>query len=216
MWITLQNVDNFLKSGNLRFSFDENRIFQLYRNPFIQCTLRTNLDHYVIGQIFMSFKKSTFFFAIVFLSLSVNQLRAQQLKVIKFSDLQQIMEAQDDKLKVINFWATWCGPCVKELPQFESLQAKYKERGLEMILISFDFVEQIGKANKFAADRNLKSTLYLLDETDYNSFIDKVHPSWSGAIPATLMIDSRNGKKAFFEKEFHEGELEKTYLDFVN
>lgn len=160
--------------------------------------------------------KFSFLLALTVFVLMFNSAIGQELKVIKYPDLAKIMDAKDKKIKVINFWATWCAPCVKELPQFEALKEKYQEQGMEMILVSFDFVEKLEKANQFAVKKDLKSTLYLLDETDYNSFIDKIDPSWSGAIPATLMIDNRNGKRAFYEKEFHEGELEKTYLDFVN
>lgn len=166
--------------------------------------------------MFNSAPKFQLYILIIFVLCLAKSSVAQELKVIKYTDLAKIIESKEGDLKVINFWATWCRPCVKELPQFEALQEKYQSKGLEMILVSFDFVEQLEKANKFASSKGLKSTLYLLDETDYNAFIDKIDPSWSGAIPATLMIDNRNDKRAFFEKEFHEGELETTFIDFVN
>lgn len=146
-------------------------------------------------------------------SFTVSDLVGQDIKVIKYPDLEKIIAEKSDKTKIINFWATWCGPCIKELPQFEDLNTKYNNN-VEVFLVSFDFVEQLAKAKNFASKKNLKSNLYLLDETDYNAFIDKVDPSWSGAIPATLMISQ--DKRAFYEKEFKEGELEKTYTQFIN
>ncbi len=141
---------------------------------------------------------------------------AQEIEVIKFEKLESILKAQSDNNRVINFWATWCGPCVKELPQFEALLEKYKSENLEVILVSLDFANNLeGKVKKFITKKGLQSTLYLLDEIDYNSFINKVDPSWSGAIPATMMLSARNEKKLFLEKEFKEGELEKAYLNFT-
>ncbi len=141
---------------------------------------------------------------------------AQDIRVIKYPELLQMIDEPSEKTRVFNFWATWCGPCVKELPEFEALNGKFQNQGLEVILISFDFVEQLdNKVKAFVSKKGLKSKIYLLDETDYNAFIDLVDPSWSGALPATLMVDSRRNKKIFLEKEFHPGELEKTYLEFT-
>lgn len=140
----------------------------------------------------------------------------QHIKVIKYPDLATIVSEPTDKILVINFWATWCGPCVKELPLFEALNTKYGGDNMEVLLVSFDFVEQKLKAEDFATKKKLKSKLLLLDETDYNAFIDKIDPSWSGAIPATLMVNSRKGKKEFFEREFKANELEEMYLKFAN
>jgi len=155
--------------------------------------------------------------AIFWFLLSVSSVFAQELKVIKYPDLAKIIAQEDSPIKVINFWATWCKPCVKELPQFEALNEKYKSEGLKLILVSLDFAEEADtRVKQFVDKKNLKSSLYLLDETDYNSFIDKIDPRWSGAIPATLMIDYRNDKRDFYEKEFKEEELEKTYLKFIN
>lgn len=141
---------------------------------------------------------------------------AQNIEVIKYNQLESILDSKTNDNRVVNFWATWCGPCVKELPQFEALLEKYKSENLEVILVSLDFANNLdSKVQKFVEKKGLKSTLYLLDETDYNSFIDKIDPSWSGAIPATMMLSARNEKKLFLEKEFKEGELEKAYLDFI-
>jgi len=146
--------------------------------------------------------------AIVALLLSASRpLDAQDIKVIKFNSLEKIMNANAAEVQVINFWATWCAPCIKELPLFEALN-KQNDSGIKVTLISMDFADQVGRVKEFAKRRNLTTEILLLDEIDYNAWIDKVDPSWSGAIPATLVINPVNGKRKFVEKELKEGELE--------
>lgn len=145
-----------------------------------------------------------------------NEAYAQSggLKIIDVPELEKIMAQSDgEKLKVINFWATWCKPCVKELPYFVNAQSQFPN--VEFIYMSIDFSESAAKAEKFAQKKRLNpSGLYLIDDVDYNSWIDKVSPDWSGAIPATLIM--KDGKKYFYEKEFHEGELEELIKQKLN
>lgn len=156
------------------------------------------------------------FTLLISLYLIPSASHAQSVEVIKYPDLAKLISTPSDQNKVINFWATWCRPCVKELPQFLSLYEKYNDQNLELSLVSFDFVEDLeNKLKPFVAKKNIKAKVYLLDETDYNAFIDKVDPAWSGAIPATLMIAKGNTKRKFIEKEFSEDELEKVYLNFI-
>lgn len=153
---------------------------------------------------------------LLFICLNITNSNAQQVEVIKYPDLAKLISSNSGKNKVINFWATWCRPCVKELPQFLELYEKYNGSDLELSLVSFDFSEDLeSKLKPFMVKKNISAKVYLLDETDYNAFIDKVDPSWSGAIPATLMIVKGNNKRIFIEKEFAENELEKVYLNFI-
>lgn len=137
--------------------------------------------------------------------------------MIKFPQLEKIINSDTGGVKVINFWATWCKPCVEEIGYFEQVQAQFKSKDVTVILVSFDFVQDLDKkVVRFVEKRSLQSRVLLLDETDYNSFIDKVSPSWSGAIPATLIVESSTGRKEFYEKTFKEGELPAVIEKFVN
>lgn len=141
-------------------------------------------------------------------TFSLEQIHAQQIRVIKFDDLQGIIQSKSTSIQVINFWATWCGPCVKELPLFEKLNAENKE-SIKITLINLDFADKLDKVTSFVDRKKMKTDVLLLDEVDYNQWIDKVDKHWGGAIPATLVINNQNGKRKFIERELEEGELEK-------
>lgn len=137
-------------------------------------------------------------------------------KVIKWDGLEAVINQKTEKLQVINFWATWCAPCIKELPYFEAVNKADSDK-IDVTLVSLDFADEFEKrVLPFIEKRDLQSQVLLLDEIDYNSWIDKVDPSWSGAIPATLIINPSNGKRKFLEKELNEGELNSLIEDILN
>ena len=137
---------------------------------------------------------------------------AQDVKIVKYDQLEQAIASSSNKLRVINFWATWCGPCIKELPHFEQANTN---KNVEVILVSLDFVQDEAKVKKFVAKKNLQSQVMLLNEKDYDSYMGKVDDSWSGAIPATLFVTS-SGKRHFYEKPFTGEELEKAINQFMD
>ena len=156
-----------------------------------------------------------FFFGITLL-LTCNASTPQAVKVVKFDALEHLMNSDEEKIEVINFWATWCKPCIKELPFFQELQNQMNER-VNVTLISLDFVDVLNsKVIPFVEKKKLTPDVLLLDEIDYNSWIDKVDPSWSGAIPATLIINHQTGKRKFHEGELAEGDLEVLIKELSN
>lgn len=160
----------------------------------------------------MKFGVIAFFFCCFAVSV-----RGQEVRVIKYPELLKIIDEKGTELKVINFWATWCKPCIEELGLFEELNKQSSAENVKVLLVSLDFVEDLDtKVKRFISRRELKSQVLLLDETDYNAFIDKVSPEWSGAIPATLIVNSASGKKMFYEKQFKEGELQQALRTFTN
>ncbi len=133
-------------------------------------------------------------------------------KTLDYRGLEEHLEQSKAAITVVNFWATWCKPCIKELPYFEELREKYKGQNLEVILVSLDFADQKERLTTFIADRNLQSEVILLDDPDANSWINKVDESWSGAIPATIVYNDT--KKSFYERSFTFQELDKEIEKF--
>ena len=123
------------------------------------------------------------------------------IDVIKWNDLEAIINKQDDKTYIINFWSTWCPPCIKEIPEFERINTEFKDQGVEVIFVSLDAKTTLESTLiPFVEKKKIKSRMVLLDEPDFNSWIPKVDKDWSGAIPTTLIINS--SKKI---KKLHEG-----------
>jgi thiol-disulfide isomerase/thioredoxin len=135
---------------------------------------------------------------------------SQNAKIIKLDELLALINRNTENIHVINFWATWCAPCVKELPLFERLSADTLS-GIKVSLISMDMDldPNPDKVYKFIVRKKLISEVLILDEQDANSWIDKVEKKWSGALPATIIINQKTGQRKFIEKELHEGDLEK-------
>lgn len=145
-------------------------------------------------------------FLFLLLLLSASGLQAQNIPIIQQQELLDLLAKKDDTLRVVNFWATWCGPCVKELPHLEQLQRDNLEQPLRVILVSLDFPSQLQKrVVPFVKKRKLRSTVLLLDGGDPNLWIDRVEPRWSGSIPATLFL--YKGKRIFYEGQISAQEL---------
>ncbi|MBY0426402.1 MAG: TlpA family protein disulfide reductase [Cytophagales bacterium] len=142
-------------------------------------------------------------FVAVLLVFSSFWVSAQQVAVIKIDQLQSLLSKNNDTLYVVNFWATLCAPCVEELPHFEQVNKEFSAKKVKVILVSMDFKSKLeSKLIPFVNKNKIKSTVVLLDEPDYNAWIDKIDPAWSGAIPATVLSKPSKGIKEFYERPF--------------
>ena len=151
-------------------------------------------------------------FGLTLVLMGMISLATAQIQIVKIDQLEEIIDNNSAELKVVNFWATWCGPCVKELPHFEEIDQR---SNVTVNLVSLDFIQDLDRVEKFIIKKKLKSRTLLLDESDYDSYMPRIAESWSGAIPATLMIDTE-GNRYFYESAFTRDALLKEIDKFVN
>lgn len=132
-----------------------------------------------------------------------------------FEAIEPLFQQKNDTTYVINFWATWCKPCVEELPYFEDLHKNYSNQKVRVILVSLDFPRQIeSKVVPFVAKHQLRSDVVVLAETNSNNYIDKVDPGWSGAIPVTVIYNAKD--RRFIGQSFDDyQDLEETVKSFL-
>ena len=137
---------------------------------------------------------------LIFPLLFSNEILAQEVPIFdNYPALEKTVLSDSDAVYVVNFWATWCGPCVKELPYFEQLNSE--NINVKVVLVSLDFKNQFeSKLIPFLKKKNIKSQVVFLSDSNYNAWLPMVDKDWSGSIPATLII--KNGKKVFVEKAF--------------
>ena len=143
---------------------------------------------------------------VLLLFFSCNNQSKDYIEVVDFEGLYSKIDLSVDKTYVINFWATWCAPCVKELPYFEEVNNQLRDNKTEVILVSLDFPSQIETKLKPYLKRNkIKSKVILLDDSKMNTWVPKVSEQWDGGIPATLIVNSSNYN--FYPKPFKKEEL---------
>ncbi|MCF6347562.1 MAG: TlpA family protein disulfide reductase [Flavobacteriaceae bacterium] len=136
------------------------------------------------------------------------------IEVYNYSELELILNTIDDNTYVINFWATWCAPCVKELPYFQELHNTYDKGNVKVILVSLDFPDKLeSQLIPFVVKKNITAQVILLDDPNENIWIPKIDKSWSGALPATLIYNKN--KRVFYEQSFTKELLFKEIEKFI-
>jgi thiol-disulfide isomerase/thioredoxin len=152
----------------------------------------------------------TTFFALMFANTSLAQITVYE----KFDDFEKAVIKENDTVYVINFWATWCAPCIKELPYFEQLHQENKK--VKVLLVSLDSQKDLEKKLiPFIERKKITAEVILLSDKDYNAWLSKIDKDWSGAIPATLLLEGK--KHLFAEREFENfTELHDYVNSFIN
>jgi len=145
------------------------------------------------------------YFLLFCLAVSAFQVQAQSIPTVDLNGLKAHMLAQGETLTVYNFWATWCRPCVAELPYFEQLNQEYADKGVKVVFASLDFPDQYDRMVAMTQKKNLQSELLHVDEADQNALINGISHKWSGALPATVIVGP--GVYTFQEKSFTYEEL---------
>jgi thiol-disulfide isomerase/thioredoxin len=146
---------------------------------------------------------------IVFLLFSATfAAKSQSILSWKINDVVNYMNKSDSTV-VISFWATFCKPCVEEIPYLESISEKYKNQKVKLLLVSLDLKSFYpNQIQDFAEKNNYSSQIVWLNETNADYFCPKIDKNWSGVIPSTIIVNKRTGYKKFFEEQIKPAEFE--------
>jgi thiol-disulfide isomerase/thioredoxin len=152
-------------------------------------------------------------FLVCFILLLGTKITTAQVNLLSLDQLESRFKQGKDTVYMVNFWATWCAPCIKELPYFEKLNVSYKDSPLKVILLSVDFKSKLETAViPFVKRNNLKAEVFLLNEKSEQEYIERVSKKWAGSLPATWIVNAKTLSCNFYEQEFTFDELEKVYL----
>lgn len=141
-------------------------------------------------------KKLFLFFILLAIGVSAH---AQQIPAL---NARQIIArtAAKDTVYIVNFWATWCPPCVAELPEFNALQQRYAGKPVKVLLVSLDFKEDYPfKLARFLERKRMTPEVVWMSDTNPNVFIPLIEETWEGSIPATAIVHTGKNYKKFVE-----------------
>jgi thiol-disulfide isomerase/thioredoxin len=135
-------------------------------------------------------KKVLMFFLILFIWQTANAQvkKINKIQVVNFDQLEPYLHQNNDTIYLVNFWATWCAPCIRELPAIKAVEEKYANEKFKVLLVSLDFPKELkSRLEPFVKSKNITSDVFLLDDPNQNRWIDKIDANWTGEIPFTLI-----------------------------
>ncbi|WP_282072436.1 TlpA disulfide reductase family protein [Polaribacter atrinae] len=136
-----------------------------------------------------------------------------KIPVLNFDALEPLLYTDSEEIHIVNFWAMWCAPCVKELPILQEYQKQHPK--VKITLVSLDFTEDIEtKLKPFLKKKRITTQVVLLDDPDSNTWIDKINPNWSGSIPFTIIFNAK--KRSFHERMFENIEDLENEINKIN
>ncbi|TMI89861.1 MAG: TlpA family protein disulfide reductase [Bacteroidetes bacterium] len=154
------------------------------------------------------------FFIVTFL-LFVAIIHAQEIKSVKVTELSKTIQESKTPL-IVNFWATFCVPCIQEIPYFQELTQQYKSKNVSLIFVSLDLKEAYpAKVTAMAKKLKLAFPVMWLNETNADYFCPKIDTSWTGGMPSSLFVNNATGYHKFFEDQLSKEKLEKEIQEMI-
>jgi thiol-disulfide isomerase/thioredoxin len=133
---------------------------------------------------------------------------SQEIKTVRIDELKKVYTKSSDTTYVINFFASWCGPCIMEIPILNKFYDEHKNTNVQLIYVSVDNPNAVKKLQKVATKMKMLAPIYLLNESSDFSWLPNIDKRWQGSIPATMIINNKKNVKAFFETPMEKGQLE--------
>jgi thiol-disulfide isomerase/thioredoxin len=132
----------------------------------------------------------------------------QTIKKVKITEVEAYVKNSDHPI-VLNCWATWCAPCIEEIPYFMETVKKYSDQKVELLLVSLDFANSYpGKIQELIKKKKFDGTFFWLNETNADYFCPKIDPKWDGTLPSTLFINPKTGYRQFFGRPLTDRQVE--------
>ncbi|MDE3251608.1 MAG: redoxin domain-containing protein [Bacteroidota bacterium] len=143
------------------------------------------------------------------------RLSAQTIQKLSIQQLTHWIDTSTTPL-VVNFWASWCAPCVREIPWFEKNMAKFSDKKVKLLLVSLDFADEYPDGIlAFSRKQHYQSTIVWLNESNPDSFCPKIDKSWDGTIPVSLFVNNAKKYRQFFKQQLPEPRLEQELQKLV-
>lgn len=155
----------------------------------------------------MQMNKSIFaiFIAVI---LTTPVFSQNDIKVVKIEELKKVYVKANDTTYIVNFFATWCGPCMMEMPVLNKFYDEHKDTNVQLIFVSLDNAGTLKKLPLKLKKIGVQAPVYLLNESSDFSWLPYIDKRWQGSIPATMVINNKRNVKAFFETPMEKGQLE--------
>jgi thiol-disulfide isomerase/thioredoxin len=145
---------------------------------------------------------------IAFFLLPASTVFSQHIRKVKITEVEEYIKNSDHPI-VLNCWATWCAPCIEEIPYFMETVKKYSGQKVELLLVSLDFANSYpNKIQELIKKKKFDATFFWLNETNADYFCPKIDPKWDGTLPSTLLVNNKTGYRQFFGRPMTDRQVE--------
>ena len=158
-------------------------------------------------------KKIFLLLLILFLGCNNSDIK---LKTVDASDINnQIKKHKGSKAVLINFWATYCVPCIEEFPMIVDLSKKSSEKGMQIYFVSADWLDRKKEVRDFLLEKDVKGLSFIKEEGNDNNFINEISRKWSGALPFTIVYDKNGNLSDYWEMKKNKDRFESAIIKAI-